>query len=212
MKYYNPSNGVRIQGEINIDHFDGVTADDGYRYFDGNGVLQHGWLDIAGGRKYARPSNGVEIRGTTEYIDGFQYTFDANGFCLNDTPRQIELEIFNAYNNYRASCGLNRVTWDQECHVMARGSAQGCANVGQLQHRLGIPLDKQNSYSDILLFASKPITGSEAVNKWHNSDGHRRMMKCTSATKAAVGVIESGGRRYCVIVYNFVGTNQMLNG
>ena len=121
-------------------------------------------------------------------------------------------EIFDAYNNYRASNGLNRVGWSDSAASMAYGSATGCSRVGSLQHRLGIPGNLQGCYSDILMFSTWRISGPDAVSKWHNSTGHRRMMKCPSATEAGVGAYFDGGRWYYAIVYNFAGCNQMING
>lgn len=117
-------------------------------------------------------------------------------------------EIFNAYNSFRASKGLSTVSWSDECASYAYNSATGCANAGTLTHRLGIPSAKQSSYSDILQYSSWKMSGSEVVNNWSNSSGHRKMMQCNSATQAAVAVYKSGNSYYYVIVYNFSGCNQ----
>ena len=121
-------------------------------------------------------------------------------------------EIFNAYNDYRAANGLNRVVWSDVAANMAYNSARGCSQASSLIHRLGIPAELQGCYSDILMFTTWRIDGVDAVAKWHTSDGHRRMMKCPSATEAGVAVYFDGSRWYSVIVYNFSGCNQMLNG
>lgn len=122
---------------------------------------------------------------------------------------QLAREIFNAYNDYRASRGLGRVSWSDSCASMATSSASGCASRQTLTHRLGIPSNLQGSYSDVLQYASWKMSGSEAVNNWINSTGHRKQMQCGSATEAGVGVVRaSNGYWYIALVYNFSGSNQ----
>ena len=115
--------------------------------------------------------------------------------------------IFDEYNNWRAARGLPRVAWSEDCANMAYGSAKGCASQGQLIHRLGIPGQYQNSFSDILQFASWKMTPQEAITSWEQSDGHRKMMQCNTTSHAAVGAFNDNGEWYFAIVYDFVGTN-----
>lgn len=118
-------------------------------------------------------------------------------------------EIFDAYNSFRASKGLSNVSWSDNCANMAYSSSTQCAARGTLTHRLGIPASAQHCYSDILQYSSWKMGGSEAVNTWKNSTGHRKQMQCPSATQAGVGVYynSSDGRWYYTIVYDFSGTN-----
>ena len=102
--------------------------------------------------------------------------------------------------------------WDNECANMAFNSAQGNAARGygvrgKLVHKLGIPAAKQGNHSDILQYATWKMKGAEAVNRWSQSDRHRKMMQCPSAKKAAVGVYNNGGAWYYAIVYDFQGYN-----
>lgn len=126
-------------------------------------------------------------------------------------------EIFNAYNQFRAGKHLPQVAWDNECANMAVESAKGNADGGagfngkKLVHKLGIPASKQGSYSDILQFATWGMSGSEAVQRWSQSSGHRKMMQCVSAKKAGVAAYKRGNGWYYVIVYNFTGSNQSGN-
>ena len=117
-------------------------------------------------------------------------------------------EIFNSYNSWRASRGLSPLSWSDDCANMAYGSATGCAARGQLVHRLGIPSGVQNTYSDILQYSTWRMSGSDAVNRWANSTGHRKQMQCDSATQAAVAAFNNNGTWYYAVVYNFSGCNQ----
>lgn len=136
----------------------------------------------------------------------------ANSTPMNAVEYATAREIFNAYNDYRRSKGLSMVVWSDECANMAFNSAQGNAAKGygvrgKLVHKLGIPAAKQGNHSDILQYATWKMKGAEAVNRWSQSDGHRKMMQCPSAKKAAVGVYNNGGTWYYAIVYDFQGYN-----
>lgn len=117
--------------------------------------------------------------------------------------------IFDAYNSFRASKGLSRVSWSDACANMGYASAKAqAAHPGQLIHRQGIPVSAQMRYSDILQYSQGyTMDGNTAVTNWTNSTGHRKQMQCASATEAAVGVFKSGNYTYYAIVYNFSGTN-----
>lgn len=117
-------------------------------------------------------------------------------------------QIFDAYNQYRASKGLPQVAWSDDCANMAFGSATGCAASGNLTHKLGIPGGVQSNYSDILQYSTWKMSGNEAVQRWVQSNGHRKMMQCETSQVAGVGVYNNGGTWYYAIVYNFQGTNQ----
>ena len=52
-------------------------------YFSANGIMQTGWLDLAGTRYYL-DKNGAMVTGT-KIIDGSQYTFDSKGMLLENT-------------------------------------------------------------------------------------------------------------------------------
>lgn len=136
----------------------------------------------------------------------------ANSTPMNAVEYATAREIFNAYNDYRRSKGLSMVVWSDECANMAFNSAQGNAAKGygvrgKLVHKLGIPAAKQGNHSDILQYATWKMKGAEAVNRWSQSDRHRKMMQCPSAKKAAVGVYNNGGTWYYAIVYDFQGYN-----
>jgi uncharacterized protein YkwD len=127
---------------------------------------------------------------------------------MTSEERAVAESIFNAYNEFRASKGLSQVAWSEDAANMAYGSAVGCAANGKLTHKLGIPVSVQGNYSDILQYASWKMSGSEAVQRWSQSDGHRKMMQCASAQVAGVAAYNNGGIWYYTIVYNFQGTNQ----
>ena len=128
---------------------------------------------------------------------------------MTSDENAVAHEIFDAYNAYRASKGLSRVSWSDNCANMAYSSSMQCSARGSLAHRLGIPASSQNCFSDILQYSSWRMSGGEAVNAWKNSTGHRKQMQCPSATQAGVGVFynSSNGRWYYTIVYDFSGTN-----
>lgn len=118
-------------------------------------------------------------------------------------------EVFAAYNEYRKSINAPIVQWDDELQKMAMISADGCAKEGKLIHRLGIPDDKYNQYSDILAYSTNLPAGREVVEWWRNSRGHRRQMQCESARRAAVAVSRSdSGMFHYVLVYDFENCNQ----
>lgn len=116
-------------------------------------------------------------------------------------------EIFDRYNDWRASQLLPTTQWDGRCCEMAMGSARGCAERRKLVHRLGIPGDLQTSYSDILQYASWRMSGDEAVQRWANSSGHAAQMRCPTAQNAACAVYQENGIYWFAIVYTFQGTN-----
>lgn len=119
---------------------------------------------------------------------------------------QLAKDIFTAYNNYRASKGLKKATWSDAMASQAIISAKNCVSAKNLEHTVKY---RVSNYSDILQNATWKMTGTEAVNNWKNSTGHRKMMQCTTATQAGVGVYKTAsGVWYYVIVYNFTGTNQ----
>lgn len=120
--------------------------------------------------------------------------------------QNVARDVFDAYNNYRASRGLNRVGWDENCANIALQSCRNCSARGALQHRTAIAAG--SNLSDILRYATWKESGQEAVDKWKTSTGHDRMMRCPSTTKAGVGVWFDGTRYWYTIVYNFSGCNQ----
>lgn len=128
---------------------------------------------------------------------------------MSSEENEVAHQIFDAYNNYRASKGLQRVAWSDDCANMAYGSATGCAASGTLKHRLGIPGAVQGNYSDILQYSTWKMSGNEAVQRWSTSDGHRKMMQCSSTGVGGVAAYkDANGIWYYAIVYNFQGTNQ----
>lgn len=126
---------------------------------------------------------------------------------MNDNELNVAQDIFNRYNEWRASNGLPTTYWDNTCAEMAVNSAKGCAGNRKLIHRLGIPGDLQYHYSDILQYASWRITGTDAINRWSGSGGHAAQMRCTTAQGAACGVYEENGIYWVAIVYTFDGCN-----
>lgn len=126
---------------------------------------------------------------------------------MNDDELSLAYEIFDRYNEWRVSQGLNPAVWDGACAEMAVGSARGCACNRQLIHRLGIPDDLEDRYSDILQYATWRMDPSEAVQRWAGSEGHNRQMRCATVKNAACGVYEEGGTYWFAIVYTFQGTN-----
>ena len=240
-KYYNPSNGVRVQGRVWIDRNDGVSAHDGFRYFDSNGALYSGWLGTGSSARYYDPRNGsVEARGRTQVyhsanayntyyfdlntgyqrnnvtIDGWYYRADGVGTPVAPQPnpfdREYAVQIFNAYNDYRASVGLGRVTWNESYYAIAQACSQKCSARNELVHKLGIPANQQTYISDILQYASWKKIPAEAIERWKNSTNHRQQMKCPTAKQGAVAAYYDGNRWWYTIVYDFVGQNYMVNG
>lgn len=122
---------------------------------------------------------------------------------MSRTELNTAHRIFDAYNDYRASKGLNRVEWSDDCANMAYGSVTGCAARGTLVHRLGIPAHLQYNYSDILQYNSAKSSAQQIVTSWINSTGHRKMMQCETATVAGVAAFNNGGVWIYAIVYNF---------
>lgn len=135
-------------------------------------------------------------------------TSSSNGTSMNSEQYTLARQIFDDYNNYRASKGLSRVAWDNSYANMAYNSAKGCASRGKLVHNLGIPANQRGNHSDILQYTTWKGEANDLVQRWKASDGHRKMMQCTSVKKAAVGVYKaSNGVWYYAIVYDFKGTN-----
>lgn len=132
----------------------------------------------------------------------------ASKHAMTADELEVARGIFDSYNDYRASKGLSKVAWSDDCANMAYGSVTGCASTGALKHRLGIPLAVQKNYSDILQYSTWKPSSAEAVNRWVKSDGHRKMMQCETAEVAGVAAYNNGGTWYYAIVYNFSGTNQ----
>ena len=52
-----------------------------YYYFDDNGALRTGWIDLSWGGKYYADENGVLQKGWKS-IDGYQYYFDDGSFYM----------------------------------------------------------------------------------------------------------------------------------
>lgn len=149
----------------------------------------------------AAPAPAQQQQATAPFSGAAQHSMNASELAQAH-------QIFDAYNNYRASKGLNRVAWSDDCANMAFGSATGCAATGALNHGLGIPGGVKGSYSDILQYSTWKMNGDQAVQRWIQSDGHRRMMQCNTAQVAGVGTYNNGGTWYFAIVYNYSGTNQ----
>lgn len=129
---------------------------------------------------------------------------------MTDAEMKASKSIFEAYNNYRASKGLAKVAWSDDCANMAYGSVTGNAasGTGHLVHDLGIPGGVINDYADILQFTGWHASGQEVVDGWITSTGHRKMMQCDSATVAGVASYNNHGVWYFAIVYNFGANNQ----
>ena len=135
-------------------------------------------------------------------------TSSSNKTLMNSEQYTLAKQIFDSYNNYRSSKGLAKVTWDDSYANMAYNSAKGCASRGALVHNLGIPANQRGNHSDILQYTTWKGEANDLVQRWKASDGHRKMMQCTSAKKAAVGVYKaSNGVWYYAIVYDWRGTN-----
>ncbi|WP_251197697.1 RICIN domain-containing protein [Anaerotardibacter muris] len=133
-------------------------------------------------------------------------TAASNGTKMNAEQYTLAKQIFDAYNNYRASKGYSRVAWDNSYANMAYDSAVGCSNRGSLIHRLGVTGANR---TDILQYSTWKKTANEVVQFWKGSDGHRKMMQCSSAKKAGVAAYKnSKGVWYYVIVYDFQGSSQ----
>lgn len=122
------------------------------------------------------------------------------------TANQTARDIFNQYNAYRKSKGLKQVAWDDKLAAEALKSAKECQRQGRLVHTVG---KRNRGLSDILQYASQQVKGSEAVTMWKNSAAHRKMMQCTTATRAGVAAYKgSNDLWYYAIVYNYTGSNQ----
>ncbi|MGI6032689.1 MAG: CAP domain-containing protein [Coriobacteriales bacterium] len=131
---------------------------------------------------------------------------------MNSSEKALAKKIFKKYNAYRASKGLRKVKWSNDCANMAYKSAKGCSKAGTLIHDLGIPSKVEWHYADILQWSNWKMSASEAVKNWRNSTGHRRMMQCTTSNVAGVACYkDSSGNWYYVIVYNWAHTNQNGN-
>lgn len=237
--YLNPSDGVMKTGWLDIGasryYLDSTNGDmktgwlkinSKWYFFDtkSGAMKKNAWISGL----YWVKSDGVMA--TNEWVDGGRYYVDGNGrWVKNAKPTsgstntitnnrdQMTAEelatarqIFDAYNNYRASKNLSKVTWDDTYASWAFDSAKKNVGKNPLQHGLGIPSSQRANHSDILQFATWKMGGSEAVSRWQTSDGHRKMMQCTSVKRAAVGVFKDNntGYWYYAIVYDFTGSNQ----
>ena len=123
----------------------------------------------------------------------------------NEECRRMENDIWTEYCNYRRNKGLSGPVRDGSMDEIGRKSAQNTADVGKFDHsfvRTNYP-----GYSDILQYATYPMSGKTAIDKWDRSPGHKAQMVCRTVTKAGVGVINKNGTYYMAIVYNFTGTN-----
>lgn len=169
-------------------------------------------LDVEAGRA----ANGTYVQ-----------QWDRNGTLAQEWTLQrcsyndesLAVGIFNEYNKFRARKGATQTQWSPLLADMALKSAKGCARLGRLEHRLGIPVGNQNIFSDILQYSGGwKKTPAEVISRWEESTGHRRMMQCnnfsadgrayTMHAGAAAYYDMGSGRWYYAIVYNFVGSNQ----
>lgn len=156
----------------------------------------------------AKSSNGRTAKVTVKVSIASAST-KPGAYGMNADEYAVAKDIFNAYNNYRASRGYNRVKFDGGLCSWGVKVAKHCASVGKLEHWIAkIQTSRTESFSDILQYSTWKMKGTEAVQRWSKSNGHRKMMQCASATKAGVGVYKSGGTWYYAIVYDYKGTNQ----
>lgn len=145
------------------------------------------------------------------YKMGSAPTPPAPANAMNAEERAVAVDIFNAYNRFRASKGLPQVRWtsNKVLEQDAFNDAKHIAAKGQLIHAkdpggLKGPSDSgwRDNFSDILQYSTWKMSGAEAVARWSQSDGHRKMMQCNTATEATVGVYkDANGVWYYVIVY-----------
>ena len=132
-----------------------------------------------------------------------------NPIGMTDDEWATAISVWNAYNDFRASKNVPRVVWSNECARLAYETCKAESRIGQMQHNIAIPVDKQTTYSDILQYATWRKSGSAVVDRWDKSEGHHRMMRNDHGTvEAGVGVYFDGTRWWYTIVYNYVGYNQ----
>lgn len=155
------------------------------------------------------------------YKMGSAPTPPAPANAMNAEERALAKQIFDAYNQFRASKGLRQVQWtsnkdleqdafDDAKWIAAKGKLIHADDPGGWKNQDGQYKDQgwHFNFSDILQYSTWKMSGAEAVARWSQSDGHRKMMQCNTATEAAVSVYkDANGVWYYVIVYNFRGTN-----
>ena len=206
-KYYDTSNGKGYRnGEFYVGMKTQTEADPapGYRYFNANGVLL---TDAWTPNNYYYDDKGIRAEGSNNPNPS---TFSG----MNNREWLRAHQIFDVYNQFRASKGLSQLGWWNSCEKNAWESVVHCASVGKLEHakyyrpksEMTIPdFATPNKWSDILQYATWEMKGIDAVNRWSQSDGHRKMMQCDSAVGAAVACYNNGGTWYYAIVYCYTG-------
>lgn len=161
----------------------------------------------------AKSSNGRTAKVTVK-VSIASASAKPGAYDMNADEYAVAKDIFNAYNNYRASRGYNRVKFDGGLCSWGVRVAKHCASAGKLEHWIAkIQTSRTENFSDILQYSTWKMKGTEAVQRWSKSNGHRKMMQCASATKAGVGVYKdkSTGIWYYAIIYDYKGTNQSGN-
>lgn len=161
----------------------------------------------------AKSSNGRTAKVTVK-VSIASASAKPGAYDMNADEYAVAKDIFNAYNNYRASRGYNRVKFDGGLCSWGVRVAKHCASAGKLEPWIAkIQTSRTENFSDILQYSTWKMKGTEAVQRWSKSNGHRKMMQCASATKAGVGVYKdkSKGIWYYAIIYDYKGTNQSGN-
>ncbi len=184
-KYYNPSNdGIRASGKFTVPHAGGSNT---YFFDSSTGIRK---LDYVYNGIYFKADDGVGVR------------YDSEAFAKL---------VWEEYNKFRRSKGYSTTSWSSTYASRALQSVKYCAAQGELVHNIN------NSYanlSDILAFSTNLRTPHEYIygggdfQGWANSEGHRKMMQCSSAKNAAFAVYYSNNRYYAAIVYDFDQVNQ----
>lgn len=132
-------------------------------------------------------------------------TLPAGNSNMNSNEFNLAQEIFAAYNSFRKSKGLSELNWWESCEQKAWESVNDCAAKGRLEHHSG--KIESWDFSDILQYSTFKMSGEAVVQRWNQSDNHRKMMQCNSAAGSAVAVCNNGGTWYCALVYTWTGAN-----
>ena len=187
----------------------GATVDSGQSY--GGGESDYGYSGGGEGEYVSSTTTSTTTtttNGKGETLSGNRPSNFAPANNMNSQESLLARDIFNSYNDYRASKGLPRLQWSDDCANMAYACSTGCSSQGKLVHGLGLG-GNDDYYSDILQYSSWKKTGAECVDSWAGSNGHRKMMQCDNATMAGVGVYQNAsGTWYYTIVYDWDTSNQ----
>ena len=105
--YFNPKTGARVENCW-------YKIDSAYYYFDKNGVLQTGWINVNGKRYYSNAS-GKRVTGWQQNIDGRKYFFNKNTGVMETGWKYSNGKYFylnpnkNAYSYGAALTGWQKI-------------------------------------------------------------------------------------------------------